>query len=324
MPTDAAAHRAWTEPLPGVFVNGDFVDVADARVSAHAHALSYGTGTFEGIRGSWNAEDREVYLLEPAAHYARMAQSAAVLGLELPYATDKLVAITSELIRRNRVESDVYVRPLLLLGGDELAVRMHSIETRFSIALSRILRTYIDVEAGARCMVSTWRRAPDVSVPSRAKLTGSYVGPALAKTEATKAGFDEAIMLNVDGHVAEGTTSNLFMRRGARWFTPPPQDDILEGITRAQAMTLIEEELGSAVVERSIDRSELYIADEIFLTGTAAQIVAVASIDGRDVGSGAAGDMTIRLAQLLDQVSRRRIDRHREWTVPVLAEVVAA
>jgi branched-chain amino acid aminotransferase len=324
MATQTDPHSSWTRPLPWVFLDGEIVSETEARLSPHAHALSYGTGTFEGIRGSWNSDAGQLFLLDPMAHYERMADSARILGLELPFKPVELVTITVELAHRNDVTGDVYVRPLYVLGAEELPVRMHAVAPRFSIALSSILRSYLDVRAGARCMVSSWRRAPDVVLPSRAKVTGSYVGPALAKTEATKAGYDEAIMLNSEGHIAEATTSNIFLRRGQQWFTPPPHDDILEGITRAQAMALLNEETGSAVIERSIDRSEAYVADEIFLTGTAAQIVPVASVDDRPVGNGVPGETTMHLAGLLDQISRRAIARHEEWTVPVGAEVLVA
>jgi branched-chain amino acid aminotransferase len=317
---EVSPHISWARPLQWVFVDGEFLERPASSVSVHAHALSYGTGTFEGIRGSWNDRARELYLLEPAAHYERMARSASVLGLELPYSPSELVSITVDLARRNGVRTDAYVRPLFVLGGEELPVRMHDVSPRFSIAMWSILGTYLEISSGARCMVSSWRRAPDIALPSRAKLTGSYVGPALAKSEAANAGYDEAIMLNVDGHVAEGTTSNLLMRRGNTWLTPPPQDDILEGITRAQAMELIHEETGARVVERSIDRSELYLSEELFLTGTAAQIVPVTSVDGRSVGDGRPGPTTMALAGLLDRISRRQIDRHQDWTVAVFAQ----
>jgi branched-chain amino acid aminotransferase len=310
-------HTSWATPLPIAFVDGEFLEGASSNVTVHAHALTYGTGTFEGIRGSWNDDHHELYLLEPTAHFERMARSARILGLQLPYPPSELVSVTVDLARKNEAKGDFYVRPLFVLGGEELPVKMHDVAPRFSIAAWSINGTYLEVGAGARCMVSSWRRAPDLALPSRAKLTGSYVGPALAKTEAARAGFDEAIMLNMDGHVAEGTTSNLFMRRSGTWFTPGPQDDILEGITRAQVMTLICEETGSAVVERTIDRSELYISDEVFLTGTAAQVVPVTSVDGRDIGNGRPGPTTMSIAGLLDQISRREVDRHSDWTLPV-------
>jgi branched-chain amino acid aminotransferase len=302
--------------FPLAFVNGSFVHVAEAAVSVHAHALSYGTGTFEGMRATWNEDACELYLLEPRAHYERMHRSANALGLPLPYPANELVAITIELLRRNRARCDTYVRPILLLSGEVLPVRMHDIEARFSIALSAFPANYID-PAGVRCMVSSWRRSPDSTIPVRAKVIGSYVGPAVAKTEAVLAGFDEALMLTVEGNLAEATTSNVLLRCGSQWITPAPDQDILEGITRRQVIELIEEEFGEAVIERSVDRSELYVCDEALLCGTAVQVVPLVEVDRRPVWDGRPGKRTLRLMAALNSISRRETDAHPEWTTPV-------
>jgi branched-chain amino acid aminotransferase len=303
-------------PYDCVFVDGDFVSRDAARLSVHANALSYGTGTFEGMRATWNDEADELYLLEPLAHYERMQRSANALALPLPYAAQELVDITIELLRRNDARSDIYLRPILLLAGDVLPVRMHDIATRFSIAVSPFPAGYID-PAGVRCLVSSWRRAPDSTMPLRAKIIGSYVGPALAKTEAVLAGFDEALMLTVDGSLAEATTSNVLLRRGGEWITPAPDQNILEGITRRQVMELIAEELGERVVERSVDRSELYVCDEALLCGTAVQIVPLVEVDRRPVGDGRLGERTLRLMETLAAIARGENDRHAEWTTSV-------
>jgi Amino-transferase class IV len=187
---------------------------------------------------------------------------------------------------------------------------------RLSIAVTPIVGDYINL-AGVRCMISSWRRAPDVVLPGRAKLCGSYVGPALAKSEAIASGYDEAIMLNMAGYVAEGTTSNLFVRRGAEWLTPPVTDDILEGITRAQVKTLLAERTGMPVIERSIHRTELFVCTELLLCGTAALVVPVVEVDGRPVGTGTAGAVTTGLLRELQSIARRADGRHAEWTTPV-------
>lgn len=299
-----------------VYLDGAYVSREDARLSVHAHAVSYGTGTFEGMRAIWNEEAQGLYLLEPAPHYERMRRSANALGMTLPYSTDELVATTAELLRRNEARSDTYVRPILLFSDEVLQVRMHDLETRFSIALSPFPAKYID-PAGVRCLVSSWRRSPDSTIPVRAKIIGSYVGPALAKTEAVLAGFDEAIMLTVDGAVAEASTSNIFLRRGDAWITPSPADDILEGITRREVIELIAEDLGEGVVERTVDRSELYVSDEALLCGTAVQVVPLVEVDRRPVGDGRAGARTLRLMESLHAISRREDNRHHDWTIPV-------
>lgn len=305
-------------PHPWVFVDSEFVSLDQASVSVHAQALSYGTGIFEGIRAGWNDSLRELYLLEPRAHYERMRQSAQVLGLALPLTPEELVVVTVELLRRNRLRGDAYVRPLLLLTGETLSVRLGGIETRLSLAAWSMERPFADPN-GVNCMVSSWRRTPDVALPVRAKVTGGYVGPALAKTEALSAGYQEAIMLTLDGSVAEATTSNLFIRRGETWSTPAVSEDILEGITRREVMDLVREELHEPVLERQVDRSELYVCDEMLLCGTAVEVVPVLSVDGRPVGGGAAGERTLLLRRSLRAIARRQDSRHSEWTTPVYA-----
>lgn len=314
--TKGAGASPFGEPLPWVFVNSEFRREPESKISVHAHALTYGTGTFEGIRATWNPKERELYLLEAAAHFERLGRSARVLGLPLPLSPPELVRASVELLRRNEVRFDAYLRPLLVLAGEELAVRMHGIGTRVSISAWPIQGDYID-PAGVRCMISSWRRAPDVTTPSRAKATGGYLGPALAKTEAAAAGYDEAIMLTVSGNVAEATTSNVFARRGREWLTPPVTDDVLEGITRDQVKTLLAERTGRPVTERSLHRSELFVCDELLLCGTAALVVPVLEVDGRPVGDGMAGDMTRWLLGELWSIARRSNGRHEDWTTPV-------
>jgi branched-chain amino acid aminotransferase len=316
VPTAAPA-GGFGAPSPVVFVDGEFVAADVARVSAHANVLSYGVGTFEGIRASWNDDHAQLYLLEPDAHYERMRRSARVLGLELPYRTNELIEISAELLRRNELRSDAYLRPLYVLAGDELPVRVHGVPARFQIAVTPIVGDYI-ASTGVRCTVSSWRRAPDDVAPGRAKLCGSYVGPALAKSEAIARGYDEALMLNTAGHVAEATTANVLMRRGAEWITPPAHDDILEGITRARVIELLTERTGRPVSERSIQRSELYVCDELLLCGTAALVVPVVSVDDRAVGDGRAGATTRTLLDELRALARRAGDRrHDGVTTPV-------
>jgi branched-chain amino acid aminotransferase len=314
-----AEPTAFGVPYDWVFVDGAFVSASDARLSALSNVVSYGTGTFDGIRAYWNQAHGELYLLEAEAHYERMSRSARILGLRLTVPVAELVSVTTELLRRNNVRTDAYVRPLLFQAGEQLAVRMHDSGTRLCIPATPITDDYINPR-GVRCMVSTWRRAPDTAMPNRAKVIGSYVGPALAKSEAVRNGFDEALLLTVDGYVAEATTSNVFVRLGSEWATPPVTDDILEGITRRQVMRLLAEEHGASVNERRIHRSELYTCDEALLCGTAAIVVPVVEVDGRPIGAGEAGDMTLALQRDIQTIARREDHRHHEWTTPVYEE----
>jgi branched-chain amino acid aminotransferase len=316
------ARGGFGEPCEWVHVDGRIVPAAEASVSVHAHALSYGTGTFEGIRAWWNADAGQLYLLEALAHYERLARSADILGLRLPTPPAALVSATVELLRHNDVRTDAYVRPLLLQTGGVLPVRMHDVHTRLSIAATPMPGDYVNQD-GVRCMVSSWRRAPDVSTPNRAKVTGGYTGPALAKTEAVTHGFDEAIMLTTDGFVAEATTANILLRNGNEWFTPPGTDDILLGITRAEVMTLLAVETGRPVLERRVHRSELYTAAEILLCGTAAVVAPVIEVDGRMIGTGKPGATTVAVNRAIRAIARRTDPRHPDWTAPVYPEGTA-
>ena len=305
--------------FPYLFVDGEIVREEEGSVSPRASALSYGTGTFEGLRAFWG--DRGLNMLAAREHFERLHKSAKILGLDLRLSVDELIDASIRLLQKNDVREDVYLRPLLVLSEQTLHVRVDGLASRLSIAVSPMGMDYIN-SSGVRCIVSTWRRAPDLAMPNRAKVTGGYIGPALAKSEALRLGADEAIMLNMDGHVAESSTCNIFLRFGNRWVTPPVDDDILEGITRAQLFVLIDEVLHQQVLERSVDRSELYTADEILLCGTAALVVPVISIDGRAVAHGSAGERTLELQRMLLAIARREDAQHEEWLTPVPAVAV--
>ncbi len=276
------------------------------------HALHYGTGCFEGIRAYWNAAHEQLYLLQAGPHYDRLRRSASILRLDLPLSTDELIELTLDLLRRNEARTDTYIRPLVFISAEEIGVRLHGLDQSFLI-YTVPLGEYIALEGGIRCVTSSWRRISDAAIPARAKVTGSYVNSALAKSEALEAGFDEAIMLSMDGHVSEGSAENLFMFKNGAFVTPPVTDDILEGITRGLLMGLIRHELGVDVVERSIDRTELYTCDELFLCGTGAQVSPVIEVDRRRVGSGLVGPHTTRLQQLYFAAVRGENPKYRDW-----------
>ena len=243
----AAPKKPPLHPNTWVFYEGEFARYHDVKLGLMTHALHYGTGVFEGIRAYWNEKQEQLHLLQGAAHYDRMRRSANVMRMTLPHSTEELVNFTLELLRRNQFKSDVYVRPLLYTSSEEIGVRLHNLAHSFFIYATPF-GNYVEIEAGIRCMVSTWRRVPDQSLPARAKVTGSYAQSALAKSEANEAGFDEAIVLTVDGHVSEGSAENLFMLKDGAFVTPPVTDDILEGVTRTLLMRLIKEELHMAVI----------------------------------------------------------------------------
>ncbi len=299
-----------------VYLDGEFKRYADARLGLMTHALHYGTGVFEGIRGYWSPEHEQLFLLKLREHYRRMQNSVKVLKLKIPISLDELCTTSIELIRRNNFRQDIYIRPLAFKSSEEIGVRLHNLKDSFAIYVTPF-GNYVDVERGIRCMVSSWRRVDDNAAPARAKITGIYVNSALAKTEAMENGFDEAIMLTHDGHVCEGSAENIFLVRDGKVFTPPTSDNILEGLTRLAMIELLRAELDLEVVERSIDRSELYIADEIFLCGTGAQISPVVDVDRRPIGDGQVGPVVDRLQKLYFEIVRGRSSKYRSWLTPV-------
>jgi branched-chain amino acid aminotransferase len=299
-----------------VFLDGELVRYQDAYLPPMTHALHYGTGCFEGIRAYWNPGQNQLYVLHAQAHFERLRHSAAILRLALPHSTEELVHWTVELLRRNDARTDTYIRPFVFVSAEEIGVRLHGLQQSLLIYTAP-LGQYIDTEAGIRCCVSTWRRISDSSIPARAKISGSYVNSALAKSEALENGFDEAIMLAQDGHVSEGSAENLFMLRDGVFVTPPVTEDILEGITRGLLIGLIRDELGLEVVERSIDRTELYLCDELLLCGTGAQVSPVIEVDRRTVGDGRVGRQTRRLQDVYFRAVRGEEPRYRDWLTPV-------
>lgn len=307
---------------PLAYFREKFVPLADANINIMTHAFNYGTGCFEGIRGYWNEDDRQLYLFRMPEHYQRLLTSARILGLSCQHSVEELCAITTELIRRNEHREDCYIRPILYKGSNVVGVRMHNLEDHFAI-FTTAFGKYIDASEGCRCCVSTFRRIDDNAIPARAKVTGGYVNSALAKTEAQLNGFDEAIMLTQEGHVCEGSGENIFLVTGNALVTPPPSDNILVGITRAAVIQFARDELGIPTIERSIDRSELYSADECFMTGTAAEITPVVEVDRRPVGTGAIGSLTKQLQAIFFDAVRGRNGKYAEWLTPVYVPVAA-
>jgi branched-chain amino acid aminotransferase len=308
-----------TGPRPAnhwVYFNGEVMRYHDVHLGLMTHALHYGTGCFEGIRAYWNDKRGQLFLLAGAPHYDRLRRSARIMRMELPADTPTLVNVTLDLLRRNEFKSDVYIRPLIFKSAEEIGVRLHGLPDAFAIYMVPF-GNYVEIEAGLRCMVSSWRRVSDQSLPARAKITGSYANSALAKSEAVESGFDEAIVLSIDGHVSEGSAENLFMVKEGEVVTPPVTDDILEGITRKYVMHIVREEFKMPVVERSIDRTELYGCDELILCGTGAQISPVIELDHRPIGDGRVGEIAQELQQIYFGAVRGENPKYADWVVPV-------
>jgi branched-chain amino acid aminotransferase len=296
------------------YLDGAFVPFADARVSLATHALQYGTGVFEGIRGYWNEADGQLYVFRLREHFERMTRSCRIVRIELPGDPDELSAIVVELLRRNAFKSDVYIRPLAYKAARVVKVALHGLRDGFGIyafAMGGYLST-----GGLAAHTTSWRRISDEAIPARAKVTGAYINTALAVDEAGEHGAEEAIFLTAGGHVSEGGGSNLYMVRERTLVTPPVTDDILEGITR-QTIVELARELGYPVVERPIDRTELFVADEIFFCGTGAQVAPCVKVDGRAVGDGAIGPVATAIGERYFAIARGDDHAHPEWRTAV-------
>ncbi len=300
------------------FFQGKIVPIEEANINIMTHAFNYGTGVFEGIRAYWNEQEEQLYIFKATEHYERLHRSVRMLMINLHYSVAELIQTTVDVLKRSGFRQDTYIRPIAYKSAQVIGVRLHNLEDDFTLFAAPFGR-YMECPDGAHCCVSSWRRNDDNAIPSRCKITGSYVNSAFAKTEAVLDGYDEAIVLTHDGHVSEGSAENLFIVRNGVLITPPPTDNILEGITRRTLMYLGQEELGVPVLERSIDRSELYLADECFLCGTGGELAPVTQIDRRAVGNGQIGPITTQLRKIYFDAVRGVNKKYIDWCTPVYA-----
>jgi branched-chain amino acid aminotransferase len=301
------------------FFKGHIVPYSEAKVGVLTHTLNYGTGVFGGLRGYWNDEEEQSFIFRPEDHYRRFLQSTKMLCMDLPYTLHDLAQLTAELLRKENLREDCYIRPLAYFADEIIGVRLHDMNPDVTI-MAMPFGLYVENDEGAHVTVSSWRRVDDNSIPARGKISGAYVNSAFVKTEALRAGFDEAIVLNNDGHLSEGSAANVFVVRDGQVLTPPVTDNILEGVVRRSIMELLREEMGVDVVERSIDRTELFIAEEAFFSGTGVQITAITRVNHRSIGEGVMGPLTTKLRELFFNVVRGRVPKYRHWCAPVFAE----
>ncbi len=299
-----------------VFFEGDIIPFEQAKISVATHAFNYGTAVFGGIRGYWNEEQKKLYLFRPYDHYRRLLNSGRMMNMEVPYDEESLIQLTLELVRKEGWQTDIYIRPLIYKADLGIGVRLHDLKDDLTI-FSLPFAHYIKNDTAAHVTISSWRRIDDNAIPARGKISGAYANSALVKTDAARSGFDEALVLDQNGHVSEGSAMNVFIVRDGKVITPPVTDNILEGITRRTAIELASAELGLPVLERTIDRTELFISDEIFLTGSAAQIVAVTKVDFRPVGMGKMGPVTEKIREWFDSVVRAKVPKYHHWNVEV-------
>ncbi|MYD36566.1 MAG: branched-chain amino acid transaminase [Dehalococcoidia bacterium] len=304
------------------FFEGKVVPLEEAKISVVTHAFNYGTGVFEGIRGNWNADQEQMYLFRVREHYARLLRSCAMLNITLPYSLDDFERITLDLVQQCGFKEDVYVRPLAYKSSDVVGLRVHDLDDEFLIYIVPF-GNYLDSDAGIRCTFSSWTRIQDNVIPPSAKVTGMYVANSLAKSEAVWRGYDEAILLTEANNLSEGSGENIFLIDNGVISTPPQTDGILDGITRNTVIELARDVLGLRVEERTIPKTEVYVTDELFMTGTAAHVTPVLEVDGRPIGNGGIGPITAELQKLYFEVINGKRDEYAHWLTPTYTPAAA-
>ena len=297
------------------YFEGKIIPSEEANINIMTHAFNYGTGIFEGIRGYWSAKDEQLYIFKLKEHYERMFRNFNLFKIEIPISIEDACEVTIELARKNEYRQDMYIRPIGYKSSYEIGPRLDGLDNEFAI-FNIPLGDYVNTSDGLDVMVSSWRRMPDNSIPARSKATGIYINSALAATEAKESGFDEAIMLTQDGCVSEGSAMNLFMIRDGVLITTPVTADILEGITRQTIIQVAREQMSLETIIRPIQRTELYIADELFFCGTGAQVAPVTSVDRRPVGGGNPGELAMKLQALYFSIVQNGLQEYSNWLTP--------
>jgi len=298
-----------------IWMDGSLVDWKDAKVHVLSHALHYGSGVFEGIRAYDTPQGPSVFRLDD--HIKRLYRSAHIYHMDIPYQPEELIGATKELVKANDL-AHCYIRPLVYLGYGEMGLNPAGVPVQVSIA-AWPWGAYLGeeaLEAGVRIKTSSWKRNDQNSLPPAAKATGQYINSILAKMEAVNGGYDEAIMLNQHGHIADGSGENIFIVTDGKLYTPPLSDGCLGGITRDSAMTIARDQ-GFEVIEQSLVRTDVYHADEAFFTGTAAEITPVRELDDRTIGEGKRGPITKQLQETFFAAATGELEQYRHWLYPV-------
>ena len=298
------------------FFEGKIVPLSEAKINIATHGFLYGTAVFGGMRAYWNEEKNRLFIFRPYDHYRRLLHSARMMAMHTDYDEEGLMDLTLEVLRTDDWHQDVYMRPTFYKADMGIGVRLHDLRDEFCL-FTMAYEKYVKNSDNAHVTISSWRRIDDNMIPARGKVAGAYANSALIKTDAVQAGFDEALVLDSNGHVSEGSAMNIFMVRDGVLITPPVTDNILEGITRRTLIELARNELGLPVLERSIDRTEVFIAEEMFMTGTAAEVTSITRIDYRPIGAGKMGPITTKLRGLYQDVIRARNPKYSNWNVAV-------
>jgi len=298
------------------FFEGKIVPLSEANISIATHGFLYGTAVFGGMRGYWNEEKKRLFVFRPYDHFRRLLNSAKMMAMQTDYDEEGLIQLTLDLLRTDNWQSDIYLRPTFYKSELGIGVKLHGIKDEFCMFVVKY-EPYVKNDTNAHATFSSWRRIDDNVIPARGKVAGAYANSALIKTDANRSGFDEALVLDHNGHVSEGSAMNIFMMRDGVLVTPPVTDNILEGITRRSVIELARNELGLSVMERSIDRTEVFLAEEMFMTGTAAQIVAVTKVDHRSIGIGSMGPVTTKLRVMYEDILRGKNKKYEHWNVAI-------
>lgn len=298
-----------------VFYNGKIVEEREVNISIRSKIVNYGLGCFEGIRAYWDEEGQQLYGFKLKEHYERLLQSCKALYIDIPYTVSELCDYTAELLRKNNFKTTVYIRPLAYKGGEGLNPTLLDEDNRLLI-YCQPLGNFSGKDV-MRVSVSSWQRIRDNMLPPRTKATAAYLNSALASLEALRNGYDEALFLTDSGNVCEGPGENIFIVKKGKLITPPPSDNILEGITRETIMTLAGEELGMEVVERSISRNELYSAQEVFFSGTAMEVMSIIEVDRRIIGTGMQGEVCKKLKKLFFEITVGKNPKYAECCTPI-------
>jgi branched-chain amino acid aminotransferase len=298
------------------YFQGKIVPYSEAKVGVLTHALNYGTAAFAGVRAYWNEENQQLYIFRAADHYRRFLNSCKLLLIQLEHTPESLTQLTLDLLRADDYHQDIYIRPLAYKADEVIGVKLHGIRAELSICAVPFDK-YIADDTNAHVTISSWRRVDDNIIPARGKISGAYANSAFIKSDAVLSGFDDALVLTQEGHISEGSAMNFFMVRDGLLITPPVTENILEGITRRSVIELAREELNLTVLERPVDRTEVYLCEELFLTGTAAQITAVTRVDHRPVGDGKMGPISAHMYNLFQDILRGRVPKYMHWLTPV-------
>jgi branched-chain amino acid aminotransferase len=298
------------------YFQGKIIPYSEAKVGVLTHALNYGTAAFAGIRAYWNEEEQQLFIFRPHDHFRRLLNSARLLHMSFSHTPESLTQVTVDLLRAEEYRCDIYIRPLVYKADEVIGVKLHGLQDALTIAAVPFGK-YSTNDTHIHATISNWRRVDDNVIPARGKISGAYANSALAKSDAQLAGFDESLVLTQEGHLSEGSAMNVFLLREGVLCTPPITDNVLEGITRRTVIELARQELGLQVVERLIDRTEVYLSSEVFLTGTAIQVAAVTRVDHRPIGDASMGPITEKLRQLYLDAVRGKLPAYRSWNVAV-------